>query len=130
VRPLGKVITMITNWFNQEYTAAFLDKVRKKLKGWRIDLVWDRASSHRGPAMREALESTRIHVHWLPPYSPEMNAAEYWIRWAKETMSFNYCWPDRTTLVRSFNGFVVSMSKRVDEILRRCVPDMHGFSCL
>lgn len=130
VRPLGKVITMITDWFNQENTAVFLDKVRNKLKGWRIDLVWDRATSHRGHNVREALKRTRIHEHKLPPYSPEMDAAEYWIGWAKEQLSANYCWPDRTALVRSFNGFVVSMSKRSKEVLKRCTPDMHGYICL
>ena len=51
-------------------------------------------------------------------------------RFAKETLSVNYCWLNRTALVRSFNGFVASMSKRANEVLKRCVPDMHGFICL
>ena len=122
VRPMEKVITMMTDWFNREKTADFLDKLRNKLKGWRIDIVWDRA--------RFALNKNRIHEHKLPPYSPEMNAAESWIRWAKETLSVNYCWLNRTALVRSFNVFVASMSRRANEVLKRCVPDMHGFICL
>jgi len=51
-------------------------------------------------------------------------------RFAKETLSVNYCWLNRTALVRSFNSFVASMSRRANEVLKRCAPDMHGFICL
>ena len=129
VRPLGKVITWVTDWFDGAHTACFLDKLRQKLKGWRIDLVWDRASWHRGTEVEEALTRNRLHSHKLPPYSPEMNAAEPWIRWAKETLSANTCWDDRTSLVRAFNGFAVSMTRRASEVLQRCVPNMLGFNC-
>ena len=51
-------------------------------------------------------------------------------RFAKETLSVNYCRLNRTALVRSFNVFVASMSRRASEVLKRCAPDMHGFICL
>ena len=49
---------MMTEWFNQKKTADFLDKLRNKLKGWRIDIVWDRARFHSGRDVRAA--STKI----------------------------------------------------------------------
>lgn len=49
VRPLGQVITPIVDWFNQGTTAQFLDKVRSRLPGYRIDVVWDNAPWHKGP---------------------------------------------------------------------------------
>jgi len=45
VRPLGRVITLVVDWFNQRNTARFLEKIRRKLRGYRIDLVWDSAPS-------------------------------------------------------------------------------------
>jgi hypothetical protein len=33
-------------------------------------------------------------------------------------------------LGRSFMGFVASMTKRPHDVLRRCVPDMLGFTCI
>jgi hypothetical protein len=59
-----------------------------------------------------------------------MNAAEPWIGWSKEVLSANYCWQEHAALVRSFIGFVASMAKRPAEVLRRCVPDMLGFTCV
>jgi transposase len=129
VRPLGKVIPLVVDWFDQYHTAQFLDKLRARLPGWRLDVVWDRASWHRGDAVRKALQSHRLHSHKLPPYSPEMNAAEPWIGWVKETLSVNTCWGDRTALVHAFTGFVASMSKRTEQVLQKCVPEMWGFNC-
>jgi len=127
VRPLGRVITLIVDWFNQQNTARFLEKIRRELRGYRIDLIWDSAPWNRGAIVRDALERNRIRSHRLPAYSPEMNAAEPWIRWAKEVLSENTCWLGLKALVRAFNGFVASMSRRAQEILRRCVPQTMGY---
>lgn len=129
VRPMGLVITSIVEWFDKNATAVFLDKIRATLPGWRLDLVWDGASYHKAEPVRQALQRNRIHLHPLPSYSPKMNAAEYWIRWVKTDISYNYCWEGRKALVRSFNGFALSMYRRPKEVLKRCVPDLIGFSC-
>ena len=129
VRPLGRVITMLCPWFSQEMTAKFLAKRRRRLASRRLDVVLDHAPYHKGPMVEAALARYQIRAHRLPPYSPEMNAAEPWIRWAKEDLSANTCWQDRGTLIRSFIGCVGSMTKRVHTVLHRCVPQMYGFSC-
>jgi transposase len=110
-------------------TAKFLAKLRRRLASRRIDVVLDNAPYHQGTIVEAALARDQIRAHRLPPYSPEMNAAEPWIRWAIEDLSANTCWQDRGTLIRSFIGFVGSMTKRVYTVLHRCVPQMYGFSC-
>jgi len=45
-RPVGKVITMQVDRFNQKLTAKFLYKIRKELPGCRIDIVWDLSLIH------------------------------------------------------------------------------------
>lgn len=127
VRPLGRVITLIVDWFNQQNTARFLEKQRRELRGYRIDLVWDSAPWHRGAIVREALERYRLRSHRLPAQSPKMNAAEPWIKWVKEVLSENTCWVELKELVRAFNGFVASMSRRTQEVLCRCVPQTMGY---
>ena len=129
VRPLGRVITMLCPWFCLTMTAKFLAKLRRCLHGVRIDLVLDNAPHHQGALVEAALARYRIEPHRLPPYSPEMNAAEPWIRWAKEDLSANTCWQERGALIQSFIGFVASMTKRAHTVLQRCVPQMYGFNC-
>jgi transposase len=130
VRPLGRVITMLCTWFPQETTAKFLAKLRRCLRHRRIDLVLDNARHHQGTMVEEALAHYRIEPHRLPPYSPELNAAEPWIGWAKQDLSANTCWQDHGSLVRAFIGFVASMTKRPEKVLQRCVPKMLGFNCV
>jgi transposase len=129
VRPLGRVITRLWAGFTPETTAQFLAKVRRGLRGVRIDLVMDHAPHHQGTIVEEALARGRMIAHRVPPYSPQMNAAEPWIGWAKAVLSANTCWQDHGTLGRSCIGCVASMTKRPRGGLRRCVPDRLGFKC-
>jgi transposase len=129
VRPSGRVSTRLCDWCSQEATVRFLAKLRRCLGRERIALVWDTAPQHHGPRVPQALVQCRLKSHPLPPYRPEMNAAAAWIRWVKEALSANICWQERGALIRSFMGFVASMTKRVDSVLHRCVPQMYGSSC-
>jgi len=126
-RPLGLVITNLVEKFNSLTTISFLERVRKRLKGFRIDLVWDNARYHLSKSVNLALSKLHFHEHRLPPYSPMMNADEYFIRWAKEVISNNTCWEDKRSLQRAFAGFSLSLLKRPQLVLQRCVPDMFGF---
>ncbi|MEG6548831.1 transposase [Desulfocurvibacter africanus] len=126
-RPKGKTITMQVKHFDQKTTARFVKKLRRSLAGWRIDMIWDNALWHKGQAVRDEIRTSRIHEHRLPAYSPQMNACEYYIRWTKETLSYNYCWQSSLALKFALRGFAVSVAGRKDEVLRRCKPQMHGF---
>jgi transposase len=130
IRPLGRVLTLPVKSFCQENTARFLAKIRAALPGYRLDAVWDGASHHQGALVEQTLQRQKIHGHPLPAYSPNMNAAEPWIRWIKEILSYNLCWQELKQLIRSFNGTVASMAYRTEEILSRCVPELLGFKCV
>jgi hypothetical protein len=79
VRPLGVVLTRLWAWVTQATTAPFLAKIRRRLRGVRIDLMYDNAPHHKDVAVEHALARHRMEPHRLPPYSPPMNAAEPWI---------------------------------------------------
>lgn len=119
---------MQVNRFDQNQSAKFLFKIRQQFPGYRIDLVWDNAPWHKGRAVRKVLLAARIHEHRLPSYSPQMNAAEYFIRWAKEILSYNFCWKNLASLKFSFRAFVATLVRRVKEVLQRCKPKMLGFN--
>jgi hypothetical protein len=120
---------MLWPWFTPETTAQFLAKVRRCLRGIRIELVMDKAPHHQGVIVEAALARHHMIAHRLPPDSPQMHAAEPWIGWATAVLSANTCWQDHKALVRSCISFVASMTKRPRAVLRRCVPEMRGFQC-
>jgi transposase len=60
-----------------EQAAAFLHRVLAEYPRRCIDLVWDNLAAHRSPIVREVLaEHPRLTLHYLPPYAPDLNAAE------------------------------------------------------
>ena len=60
-----------------EQAAAFLHRVLAEYPQKPIDLVWDNLSAHRCPIVKEVVESNpRLRLHYLPPYAPDLNAAE------------------------------------------------------
>ena len=60
-----------------EQAAAFLHRVLAEYPDVRIDLVWDNLAAHKARIVKEVVESNpRLHLHYLPPYAPDLNAAE------------------------------------------------------
>lgn len=58
----------------------FLRHLLRQLRG-HIELVWDRLSAHQSSETRRFLSRhPRLHIHELPPYSPDLNPVEY--EWA------------------------------------------------
>lgn len=60
-----------------EQAAAFLHRVLAEYPDVRVDVVWDNLSAHKGPIVKEVVAcNPRLHLHSLPPYAPDLNAAE------------------------------------------------------
>lgn len=61
-----------------EQAAAFLHRVLAEYPGdTRIDLVWDNLAAHKSVIVKEVTASNpRLHLHYLPPYAPDLNAVE------------------------------------------------------
>lgn len=66
------------DWFNGDSFLVFLKQLVSRYKERKIHLIVDNASYHRAPKVREWLKKNkaRIELHFLPPYSPELNATE------------------------------------------------------
>ncbi len=61
-----------------EQAAAFLHRVLAEYPApMPVDVVWDNLAAHRAPIVREVVEANpRLTLHYLPPYAPDLNAAE------------------------------------------------------
>jgi len=60
-----------------EQAAAFLHRVLAEYPGRTIDLIWDNLQAHKSPIVKEVLANhSRLTLHYLPPYAPDLNAVE------------------------------------------------------
>jgi transposase len=99
------------DWFNTTSFLAFLNQLLSRYRGRKIHLILDNAKYHKGPEVREWLEGKedRIELHYLPPYSPQLNATEYvWKETRRKTTHnrfFKTLSEFKERLFRRFNRF-------------------------
>lgn len=62
---------------NAESIIDFLGKVRERHKlSKKIHLILDKAGYHRAKEVKKAAKNLNIKLHYLPPYSPNLNPIE------------------------------------------------------
>ena len=64
--------------YNSESLIAFLQDLKRHLRGKKAILVWDGLPAHKGQVMKEYLHSQRNwrRVEPLPGYAPDLNPVE------------------------------------------------------
>jgi hypothetical protein len=57
--------------------AAFLHRVLAEYPAGPVDVAWDNLQAHKAPIVKGVLAANpRLAPHYLPPYAPDLNAAE------------------------------------------------------
>jgi transposase len=65
------------SYVRSEQCASFLHRVLAEYPQGPVDLVWDNLQAHKSPIVKEVLaEHSRLTLHYLPPYAPDLNAQE------------------------------------------------------
>jgi transposase len=61
-----------------EQAAAFLHRVLAEYPTGPVDVLWDNLQAHKSPIVKEVLAANpRLALHYLPPYAPDLNPAEW-----------------------------------------------------
>lgn len=70
--------------------AAFLCHLRKRHPGkYKIHIIWDNAGYHSDKSIQEFAKNLAIDLHYLPPYSPNLNPIERLWKIMHEKVSYN-----------------------------------------
>mgnify|MGYP002143066062 FL=1 len=71
------VISCRPDYVNAETTVAFFDQIKTAYpKAPKIHIILDQAGYHRSQLVRDAALEKHIELHYLPPYSPNLNSIE------------------------------------------------------
>jgi len=89
------------DWFNSKTFQRFLKYLLSVFD--RICLILDNARYHKAKALKPFLEANqdRLWLHSLPPYSPELNAAEPVWRETRRDATHNRYFPTQKGLTRA-----------------------------
>jgi len=78
-RRVGLCLRLVPGTVKQPQVLAYLQALRKHVRGRRVVLLWDRLPAHRGAKVQKWIDrqSNWLTIEYLPPYAPELNPVEY-----------------------------------------------------
>lgn len=113
-----KVVVREYKTIDGESMIRFLQDLEKESSAKRIHVILDNASAHKNQKLEKFLQQSRIKLHYLPPYSPNLNPIERLWKVFRETTLYNRflptCW-DFFVVVREFFGNKVHKIRRLLE---------------
>ena len=84
------VVVQEDETLNAESTIRFFQKLEDAYPSKRkIHVFCDNAPYYRNKAVKQYLEASKICLHFLPPYSPNLNPIERLWKWMKERVVYN-----------------------------------------
>jgi transposase len=106
-----KVLVKEDKMLNAEATMSFLQKLEDAYPTKnRIHLFCDNARYYRNKAVTKYLETSRVKLHFLPPYSPNLNPIERLWKWMKECVVYNTYYQEFDDFRLAIFGFFAALS--------------------
>ncbi|MBD2790377.1 transposase, partial [Xenorhabdus sp. DI] len=82
--------------------------------------ILDGAGYHRSEIVKFFAEALNIELHYLPPYSPNLNPIERLWKYANEQIRNNVYFPDAKTFRETFHHFFhVTFPEKIQELTTR-----------
>ena len=89
----------------------------------KIHLFVDQGSYHTSKATKEYVKNSRVTLHYLPPYSPNLNPIERLWKIMHEYVSNNKYYEKGKAFVEAINLFFHTTIPQIKEIIRSRVTD-------
>jgi transposase len=106
--------------------AAFLCELRRKNPGkHKIHLIWDRAGYHRDKGIQEFANSLAIELHYLPPYSPNLNPIERLWKIMHERVTYNRYYATFTEFTEATLKFFKTIGRQKIILRKRITDNFH-----
>ena len=88
------------------YTIRFFKKIEEAYPDkQKVHVFCDNAPYYRNKAVKKYLATAKIVLHFLPPYSPNLNPIERLWKWMKERVLYNAYYPDFESFKAAIFGF-------------------------
>lgn len=98
---------------NASTIGDFLRKLRQANPGkFKIHVVWDNARYHRNEKVTECAKDLGIKLHYLPPYSPNLNPVERLWKLMHEVVSYNQYYGKFSEFTEATLSFFKSLGRK------------------
>ena len=121
-----KIVTSQVDKVNGESIQTFLKKLRQQHPNDRkIHIIWDNAGYHRSKEVKSRAEALNIKLHYLPPYSPNLNPIERLWKIMHEQVSYNKYYPDFKSFRNALTHFFRNIGKKKKLLRTRLSDNFH-----
>lgn len=107
-----KVLVQEDEMLNANATIIFFQKIEKYyLNKKTIHLFCDNARYYKNKEVKGFLKTSKIVLHFLPPYSPNLNPIERLWKWMKERVIYNVYYENFDDFKIAIMGFFSTLSR-------------------
>lgn len=111
------------DWVNFESISAFLTQLQAtNPKAKKIHIIWDNAGYHKSEKMREFVKDSNIQLHFLPPYSPNLNPIERLWKILHEQVTYNKYYDKLRDFTEAIVGFFDNL-EQYHHIIKQRIND-------
>lgn len=102
---------------------SFLFRLRKKHPGkFHVHVIWDNAGYHTSKVVKKFAAELGIMLHYLPPYSPNLNPIERLWKIMHETVTYNRYYEKFDDFTEAIKNFFRHVGKK-KKLLRARITD-------
>jgi len=111
------IVTDFTDSINSQSTIRLLDKLEAKHpEAEVIHLIVDNATYYKSDLVKAYLKDSRVKIHFLPGYSPNLNLIERLWKFFKKKILYNKYYETFEDFLSACKGFFRSRTKYRDEL--------------
>jgi transposase len=101
----------------------FFKDLESSVSGGEIHIILDNASAHKNHKVTDYLTKSRIRLHYLPPYSPNLNPIERLWKVFRETTLYNRYFDTCWNFFAAVREFFADKVHKIRALLRRRIND-------
>ena len=120
---IGEAITSQYETINGESIMNFMDKIRVQYDEKIVHLILDKAPYHRSTLVAERADALNIKLHFLPPYSPNLNPIERLWKVMNEHTRNNRLFKGAKDFREAIDGFFVTILPSIGNTLNSRIND-------
>jgi len=114
-----KVIVGEYNTVDAENMIKFLKDLESGSKAAKIHIISDNGRANKNKLVEEYLKTSKIKIHYLPAYSPNLNAIERLWKVMREKTTYNKCYENFADFGKAIRGFFESIPKMAEMLSKR-----------
>lgn len=111
-----KIITQEYETIDADAMVDFLSKLQGQSSASTIHVILDNARANKNNKLTEFLKDSRLKLHYLPPYSPNLNPIERLWKVMRETTVYNRYYASSSSFFAAIRGF---FTEKIPKMLNR-----------